>query len=41
MILLTVVIGFSSCSKDYLDVSNELAGGLQSVEEVFDNPTYS
>ena len=39
--LLTVVVGFSSCSKDYLDVSNELAGGLQSVDEVFDNPTYS
>ncbi|WP_209282340.1 RagB/SusD family nutrient uptake outer membrane protein [Flavobacterium sp. XN-5] len=41
IILLTVLIGSSSCSKDYLDVSDELAGGLKSVDEVFENPGYT
>ena len=37
IILFTLVLGFSSCSKDYLDVSNELQSGLTNVKEVFDN----
>lgn len=31
---------FSSCKK-YLDVSDELAGGLNTVDEVFQNPDYT
>lgn len=41
IILLTLVLGFSSCSKDYLDVSDELAGGITDVNAIFDNPSYA
>ena len=41
IILLTLVLGFSSCSKDYLDVSDELSGGLNNVDQVFDNAAYT
>ncbi|MBD1420820.1 RagB/SusD family nutrient uptake outer membrane protein [Sphingobacterium chuzhouense] len=37
----TLILGLSSCSDSYLDVSDELAGGLQSVDEIFDNPSYT
>lgn len=33
--------GLMSCKKNYLDVSNELAGGLTSTDQVFDNPAYT
>jgi hypothetical protein len=39
--LFMVGLGFSSCSKDYLNVSDELAGGVINVDAVFDNPAYS
>ncbi|MCS3553552.1 MULTISPECIES: RagB/SusD family nutrient uptake outer membrane protein [unclassified Sphingobacterium] len=39
IIILFIIIS-SSCSK-YLDVSNELAGGLTSLKEVFNKPSYA
>lgn len=30
-----------SCSKDYLNVSDELAGGLTNLKELFDKPSYA
>jgi hypothetical protein len=41
IILFTVILGLGSCSKDYLDVSDELAGGITDVDAIFDNPGYS
>jgi hypothetical protein len=41
IILFTLVLGLSSCSKDYLDVSDELAGGITDVDAIFDNPAYA
>ncbi|WP_017260147.1 RagB/SusD family nutrient uptake outer membrane protein [Pedobacter arcticus] len=41
IILLLLTIGICSCKKNYLDVSNELAGGLSSTDEVFENPAYT
>lgn len=41
IILLTLVLGVSSCSKDYLDVSDELAGGITDVNAIFDDPSYA
>lgn len=31
----------ASCSKSYLDVSDELAGGLTNIKEIFDKPSYT
>jgi hypothetical protein len=33
--------GLTSCKKNYLDVSDELAGGLTSTGQVFENPAYT
>lgn len=33
--------GLVSCKKNYLDVSDELAGGLTSTDQVFENPAYT
>lgn len=42
IILFTIILGASSsCSKDYLDVSDELSGGLNSVDQVFENASYT
>jgi hypothetical protein len=42
ILLFTIILGTSSsCSKDYLDVSDELAGGLNNVDQVFDNAAYT
>lgn len=43
-LLLTIIflfVSLSSCKKNYLDVSNELAGGLTSTDQVFENPAYT
>lgn len=40
-ILFATVLLYISCDKDYLNVSEELSGGLTSVDEVFDNPGYT
>lgn len=40
LLLFTVIITGISCKK-YLDVSDELAGGLANVDEVFENPAYT
>lgn len=37
MVLLLTI----SCSKDYLNVSDELAGGLTNLKELFDKPSYA
>lgn len=39
-LLISVNFIFSSCS-DYLDVSDELSGGLQDIDQVFDNVGYT
>ena len=36
-LVLAVLTTFSSCKK-YLNVSDELAGGLTNIDQVFDNP---
>lgn len=41
IILFTLILGLSSCSKDYLNVSDELAGGITDVDAIFDNPAYA
>lgn len=38
--LICLVTSMDSCKK-YLNVSDELAGGLKSVDEVFENPAYA
>lgn len=40
IIIASLIFSFSSCKK-YLDVSDELAGGLTSISEIFDNPSYA
>ena len=40
LLLFIVLTSLGSCKK-YLDVSDELAGGLTSVDQVFDNPDYA
>lgn len=40
ILLFALITSFGSCKK-YLDVSDELAGGLTSVDQVFDNPDYA
>lgn len=40
MLILCLLACLSSCKK-YLNVSDELAGGLTSVDQVFDNPDYA
>lgn len=41
MITLFLFAGLSACKKDYLAVSDELAGGLTSIDQIFENPGYS
>lgn len=42
ILTISLLIGvMSSCSKSYLDVSNELAGGLTNIKEIFDKPSYT
>ncbi|WP_316788986.1 RagB/SusD family nutrient uptake outer membrane protein [Pedobacter frigoris] len=40
IIIFFVITGLTSCKK-YLDVSDELAGGLTSTDQVFQNPAYT
>lgn len=40
-IIIFLATGLISCKKNYLDVSNELAGGLTSTDQVFENPGYT
>ena len=40
VLTLCILSCFTSCKK-YLDVSDELAGGLTAVDQVFDNPGYT
>lgn len=45
-IIQTIILGLlisiaSSCSKNYLDVSDELAGGMTNIKEIFDKPSYT
>lgn len=41
ILLFVFALGAPSCSKDYLDVSDELAGGITDVDQIFDNVKYT
>jgi len=41
LLFIVSVISLTSCKKNYLDVSDELAGGLTNIDEIFNNPGYS
>lgn len=41
VIIFFLFAGLVSCKKNYLDVSDELAGGLTSTDQVFENPGYT
>ena len=40
LLIVSFIFSVSACKK-YLDVSKELAGGLTSIDQVFDNPGYA
>ncbi|MCS3554196.1 MULTISPECIES: RagB/SusD family nutrient uptake outer membrane protein [unclassified Sphingobacterium] len=39
--LFIALVVLQSCSKGYLDVSDELSGGMKNIEEVFKRPSYA
>lgn len=39
--VLCLLAGLTSCKKNYLDVSDELSGGLTSTDQIFENPAYT
>ncbi|MBB2149735.1 RagB/SusD family nutrient uptake outer membrane protein [Pedobacter gandavensis] len=41
VIVIFLMSAMAACKKSYLDVSNELAGGLTSTDQIFDNPGYT
>jgi len=41
IIIVLLTAGLFSCKKNYLDVSDELAGGLTSTDQIFENPAYT
>lgn len=41
MFTIFLFASLSACKKDYLAVSDELAGGLTSVDQIFENPGYA
>lgn len=41
IVLALMITGITSCQKNYLDVSDELAGGLTSISQIFESPSYT
>lgn len=41
IIAICLLAGLGACKKNYLDVSNELSGGLTSTDQIFENPAYT
>lgn len=41
VIIIFLMSAMTACKKSYLDVSDELAGGLTSTDQIFENPGYT